>query len=59
MLGDIQATIFLGFLLLNVEGFSARVYSYFTVTISRARDLLLHKIDAAGSCVPRIGIDTE
>ena len=59
MLEDIQATILLGFLLLNVEGFSVRVHSFLTIIVSRARDLSLHKIDAAGSCAPRNAIETE
>lgn len=59
MLEDIQATTLLGLLLLNVEGFSARLHSYFIVILSKARDLSLHKIDAAGSWGPRNALDTE
>lgn len=59
MLEDLQATIILGNLLLNIEGFSARVHSFFTITVSKARDLSLHKIDSAGSWAPRDSIDTE
>ncbi len=59
MLEVIQATIILGFLLLDIEGFSARVHSYFTINVSRARDLSLHKIDKPGYCTPRNTIDTE
>jgi hypothetical protein len=44
ILEDIQATILLGSLILNVEGFSARVYSFFTVIVSKARDLSLHVV---------------
>lgn len=58
-LEDIQATILLGHLLLNVEGFSARVHSSFTINVSRARDLALHKIDAARPWAPRDAINTE
>jgi hypothetical protein len=59
MLEDIQATMLLGSLVLSVKGFSARVHSFFTVIVSRARDLSLHKIDAAGPWASRNAIDTE
>jgi hypothetical protein len=59
VLEDIQASILLGSLLVNVEGFSARVHSFFTVIVSRARDLSLHKIDIRGSWTPRSAINIE
>ena len=59
MLEVIQATIILGFVLLNAEGFSARAHSYFTANVSRARDLLLHKIDAPGPRTRQDAVDAE
>lgn len=46
---DIQATILLSFLLYHLEGFSARTRSLFASSMSMARELSLHKIDAPGS----------
>jgi hypothetical protein len=46
---DIQATILLSFLLYHLEGFSARAHGLFASSLSIARDLSLHKIDAPGS----------
>ncbi|KEF53094.1 uncharacterized protein A1O9_11002 [Exophiala aquamarina CBS 119918] len=59
MFEDIQATILLGFFLLNVEGFSARLHSYLIVIVSRVRDLSLHNVDTKGSSKPRGPLDTE
>ncbi|OQV11302.1 Fungal Zn2-Cys6 binuclear cluster domain-containing protein [Cladophialophora immunda] len=59
MVEVIQATILLSYLLLEVEGFSHRVHSYFTINVFRARDLSLHKIDAPGSWAPRSAVDME
>lgn len=46
---DIQATILLSFLLYHLEGFSVRARGLFASSMSIARDLSLHKIDAPGS----------
>ncbi len=43
---DIQATIVMGFLVLSLEGFSARSRSLMTTALIIARDLSLHRIDA-------------
>ncbi|KAJ9617102.1 hypothetical protein H2200_000823 [Cladophialophora chaetospira] len=58
-LEDVQATVLLATLLLNVEGFSARVHWFLTVLVSKARDLQLHKIDAPGSWASQKTRDKE
>ena len=43
---DVQATIVMYFLVLSLEGFSARSRSLMTTALVIARDLSLHRIDA-------------
>jgi hypothetical protein len=48
-LEDIQASVILSFLAYNIEGAPARSRSVWSSTLSRARELSLHKVDAKSS----------
>ena len=45
-LEDIQATVILGFLIYNIEGWSAKCRSMFASALTLARELSLHKLDS-------------